>query len=100
MSETDETEIQEDAAWPRDMMARVGRLGRATMEVVVELGRARVPLEDVLNAEVGTIFETDKLCGLPMEIFVNEVLFARGETVVVGDQLAVRVTDLVKNENR
>ncbi len=99
MSEN-ETTAHEDTAWPRDMMSRVGRLGRATMEVVVELGRARIPLEDVLNAEPGSIFETDKLSGMPMEIFVNDVLFARGETVVVGDQLAVRVTDLVKNENR
>ncbi len=88
------------SAWPRDMAKRVDRLGRATREVVVELGRSKVPLEDVLNAESGTIFETDKLSGMPMEIMVNGALYARGEVVAVGDNLAVRVTDLITPEQR
>ncbi len=89
-----------DSAWPREMSERVNRLGRATMEVVIELGRTRVPLEDVLNAEPGTIFETDKLSGMPMEILVNGTLYARGDVVAVGDQMAIRVVDLVSAEER
>ena len=89
-----------DSAWPRDMLKRVNRLGRSTMEVVVELGRMRIPLEDVLNAEPGTIFETDKLAGMPMEILVNGTLYARGEVVALRDQMAVRVVDLVPPEKR
>ena len=100
MSDSHGSPTSVDPAWPREMGTRVDRLGRATMEVVVELGRMRMPLEDILNAEPGAIFETDKITSMPLDIFVNDVLFARGETVVIRDQLAVRVTDFVKNENR
>ena len=92
----DDKRLPAETIWPRDMADRVDRLRGATMEVVVELGRSRVPLSDVLNAEAGTIFETDKLSGMPMEIMVNGTLFARGEMVVVGDVLATRVTDLIR----
>ena len=95
----EETENAE-SAWPRDLAKRVDRLGRATMEVVVELEGSKVPLEDVLNAEPGTIFETDKLSGMPMEIMVNGTLYARGEVVAVGDNMAIRVVDLIGPEER
>jgi len=53
-----------------------------------------------LNAEPGTIFETDKLAGMPMEILVNGTLYARGEVVALRDQMAVRVVDFVPPEKR
>ena len=42
------------------------------------------------------IVETKKLSGMPMEIMVNGSLFGKGEVVVVGDNLAIRITDLEK----
>lgn len=94
----DETKAEVEPIWPRELSERVDRLRGATMEVTVELGRTRVPLADVLNAEHGTIFETDKLSGMPMEILVNGTLYGRGEIVAVGDQMAVRVVELVSPE--
>ena len=90
----DKAKTDAEGIWPRDMATRVDRLRGASMEVVVELGRSRVPLSEVLNAETGTIFETEKLSGMPMEILVNGTLYGHGEVVVVGDNLAIRVTDL------
>jgi flagellar motor switch protein FliN/FliY len=49
-------------------------------------------------AESGTIFETDKLSGMPMEIMVNGTLYGRGEVVAVADQMAIRVTELIRPE--
>ena len=88
-----------DPNWPRDVDARLSRVGKASMEVTVELGRTRLPLEAILNAEAGSLIETRKVTGMPMEILVNGALFARGEIVVIGDHLAVRITDMVKPED-
>ena len=85
-----------DPNWPRDVDARLRRLGKASMEVTVELGRTRLPLEAILNAEAGSLIETAKLSGMPMDILVNGALFAKGEIVVIGDHLAVRITDMLK----
>ena len=86
----------EDSNWPRDIDARLDRLGDAEMDVAVLLGQTRIPLEDVLSAEPGTVYELEKLSGLPMDILVNGTLFGQGEIVVVGDRLAVRVVNLFK----
>ena len=88
-----------DPNWPRDVDARLRRLGKASMEVTVVLGRTRLPLEAILNAEKGSLIETDRLSGQPVDILVNGALFARGEIVVVGDNIAIRLTDMVKPED-
>lgn len=87
-----------DPNWPRDVDARLKRLGGATMEVTVELGRAKMPLEEILSAEPGHVIETEKLSGMPLDILVNGSLFGLGEIIVIGDNLAVRVTDLIEPE--
>jgi flagellar motor switch protein FliN/FliY len=87
-----------DPNWPRDVDARLKRLGGATMEVTVELGRTRMPLEEILGAEPGHVIETEKLSGMPLDILVNGSLFGKGEMVVIGDNLAVRICDLIKPE--
>ena len=86
----------EDSNWPREVDARLDRIGDAEMDIAVMLGRTRMPLEDVLNAEPGTVYELEKLSGMPMEILVNDTLFGYGEMVVVGDRLAIRIVNLLK----
>jgi len=94
------TAAEVDPNWPRDLATRLKRIGRASMEVTIELGRARLPLEQVANAKEGSLVQLEKLSGQPMEILVNGVLFGHGEIVVVGDNLAVRVTELIGPEAR
>ncbi|MDA0746376.1 MAG: FliM/FliN family flagellar motor switch protein [bacterium] len=105
MSETTKKPTQQeepapDPNWPRNVDTRLKRLEKATMEVTVELGRTRLPLQEILNIEPGSIVETERLAGMPLDIFVNGTLFGRGETVVVKNNLAVRISDLIRPENR
>lgn len=86
----------DDPNWPRDVGTRLDRIGDAEMDIAVLLGRTRMPLEDVLNAEPGTVYDLEKFSGMPMEILVNDTLFGYGEIVVVGDRLAVRIVQLLK----
>ena len=66
------------------------------MHVSIELGRVPKSLRDILEWKEGSIVETQKLSGMPMEIMVNGSLFGKGEVVVVGDNLAIRITELQK----
>jgi flagellar motor switch protein FliN/FliY len=65
------------------------------LQVVVELGRTRMPLRQVLELQPGSVVELDRLAGEAVDIFVNERLIARGEVVMVDDKFGVRITDLV-----
>ena len=74
----------------------VERFDDVPLLISIELGRINMPIREILDLKEGSIVETKKLSGQPMEIMVNDRLFGRGEVVVVGDNLAIRITDLMK----
>ncbi|MBI4827442.1 MAG: flagellar motor switch protein FliN [Nitrospinae bacterium] len=65
------------------------------LTVSVELGRTNMTVRDVITLQVGSVIELTKLVGEPMEIYINKLLTARGETVVVNERFGVRVTDVI-----
>ena len=71
-------------------------LADVEMTVTVELGRVRLKVRDLLRLSEGTVVELDRLAGAPVDVLVNGSVVARGDVVVVDDELGVRVTELVK----
>jgi len=65
------------------------------LEVSVELGRAKLLINDLLQLGQGSIVELNKFAGEPLEILVNQKLVARGEAVVVNEKFGVRITDII-----
>lgn len=65
------------------------------LEVTVEIGRAKMLINDLLQVGQGSIIELNRLAGEPFDIFVNQKLIARGEVVVVGEKFGIRITDIV-----
>ena len=88
------------SAWPRELDARLMRLGKASLDVSLQLGRTRLSMEEILSIEPGSLVETDKVQGGSAEIIVNGTLFGAGEVVVVGENLGVRITELYKPEEK
>lgn len=70
------------------------------LELSVELGRARMSIQDLLNLSPGSVIELDKIAGEPLDLLVNGRLVARGEAVVVNDKFGVRITDIVSPSER
>ena len=70
------------------------------LQVVVELGRTRMTIDNLLKLKQGSVVELDHMAGEPLEIYVNNKLIARGEAVVVKEQLGVRIIDVVSPERR
>ena len=73
----------------------IERLMDVPLKVAVELGRTRMTLRTALDLQPGSVIELDRLAGDPVDIYVNEKIFARGEVVVVADKFAVRITELI-----
>ena len=70
------------------------RFDDVPLRISIELGRVALQIREILEWREGAIVETAKLSGQAMEIMVNRKLFGRGEVVVVGDNLAIRITEL------
>lgn len=65
------------------------------LTVTVELGRAKMLINDLLQLNQGSVVELTKLVGEPLEVLVNQKLVARGEVVVVNEKFGVRLTDII-----
>lgn len=70
-------------------------LGDVELTVSVELGRVRLPLKDLLQLQEGTVIELDRLAGASVDVLANGTAVARGDVVVVGDELGVRINELL-----
>jgi flagellar motor switch protein FliN/FliY len=85
---------------PEEREKDVGQFENVTLTISAELGRVQMRVRDILDLKEGSLIETDKPSGYPMEIYVNDQLFGQGEVVVMGDNLAVRITALEKMDEK
>lgn len=68
--------------------------------LTVELGRARVPIKNLLQLAQGSVVELDGLAGDPLDVLVNGCLIAKGEVVVVNEKFGIRLTDVLTPAER
>jgi flagellar motor switch protein FliN/FliY len=61
----------------------------------VELGQTQLEVRDVLALGAGSVIELNKLQEEPVDIRINGRLIARGEIVLVKNNLAVKISELV-----
>ena len=64
------------------------------LEISAVLGQTELSLRDVVSMTTGSVFELDKLATDPIDLYVNNILIARGEVVVVDDKFAVKISEL------
>lgn len=72
-------------------------LADVNLQVTVELGRVQMKVRDLLALGEGAVVELDRAAGAPVDVMVNGTLVARGDVVVVDDELGVRITELLRN---
>ena len=100
MADTIEQTVADQAAPMIESDIDLRRLLDIPLMVSVELGRNRMPIEDLLKLAQGSVIELDKLAGEPLNVLVHGRLIARGEAVVVNDKFGVRLTDIVSPKQR
>ena len=68
------------------------------LNVTVEIGSARKKVKEILDFTQGTIIELERQAGAPVDIIVNGHLIAKGDVVVIDDNFAVRITEIIKSK--
>jgi flagellar motor switch protein FliN/FliY len=64
------------------------------LEISAVLGQTELSLREDVAMVPGSVFELDKLSTEPIDLYVNNILIARGEVVVVDDKFAVKISEL------
>lgn len=62
------------------------------------LGKTKMEVSDLLKLQKGSVVELDRKVGEAVDIFINNRLIARGEVVVVEEQLGITMTEIIKDE--
>jgi flagellar motor switch protein FliN len=70
------------------------------LEIKVELGRAKIPINELRNLAAGSAVKLLKLAGEPVDVLVNDTLIARGEVVVQNEKYGIRVIEITSRKER
>lgn len=66
--------------------------------VTAELGRSRMTARNFLSLAPGAVIELDRAVGAPVDVIANGTVVARGEVVVVDDEYAIRILEILATD--
>lgn len=78
----------------------VERVMDIPVQLTVQLGRARIPIKQVIQLTQGSVIELGAAAGDPMDVLINGFLIAQGEVVVVNEKFGIRLTDIMTPAER
>ena len=84
----------------QDQLSNMELLRDVTLQITVELGRARMPIGEILELVNGSIVELNKQAGEAVELYVQGKLIARGEVVIIDENFGIRITSIVSPQER
>jgi flagellar motor switch protein FliN/FliY len=68
------------------------------LDISVEIGRTKKLVKDILELNKGSLVVLDKLAGEEVDVFANGQCIAKGDVVVVDDNFAIRITEILTEE--
>jgi len=71
-----------------------------SLNVLIELGRTKMQIKDIIELERGYVIELDKLASEPVDVYVNNKKIAEGEVVVIDKHFGIRITNLIETADR
>jgi flagellar motor switch protein FliN/FliY len=74
----------------------VNSVGKVNVELSVVLGRASMPIHQLLKMGRGAVIELDAHQDEEIWILANNIPIARGEIMVQGEKIAVSITHKIK----
>jgi flagellar motor switch protein FliN len=104
----DDDQIEESGEDPADAQQEATLADDLDLEVIldipieltVELGRARIPINELLQLGPGSAISLSKLESDPVDILANDTLIAKGQVVVQDEKYGIRVTEITSRMER
>lgn len=74
----------------------IGAVYGISVDVTAVLGRATMPISQILKLGRGAVVELERLVGEEIELHAEDNIIAKGEVVVIEDRLGVSITQIMK----
>ena len=76
----------------------ISKVANVEVKLSAILGRTKLSLRDAVEFDSGSVIMLDKPNSEPVDIFVNDVLIARGKIVAIEDTYGVKIVEIVDNK--
>jgi len=65
-----------------------------SIPIAVQLGQTKMTVRELLKMKKGQVVKLNSMAGETVDVFISKKMLAKGEITVVGDKMAVRVSQL------
>jgi flagellar motor switch protein FliN/FliY len=87
-----------DNTGPANENGDLARLQNIQIAVTAELGRATLPIQELMQLAEGSVVELDRAIDSPIDLIAQGVTLASGEVVVVDGCFAIRILNVHDNK--
>jgi len=79
---------------PQNQPNTINMLLDVSIPIAVQLGQTKMTVRELLKMKKGQVVKLDSMAGETVDVFISKKMLAKGEITVVGDKMAVRVSQL------
>ena len=94
-----EAELNEVAATaPGGPAGQIDIVMDSMIPISAGLGQGKMQIREILQLVPGSVVKLDRAVGEPIDLYLRGIPFAVGQIVVVGENLAVKITEIRQAE--
>ena len=92
-------ESQKENIIPEASFGDISKVAKVQVTLCAELGRAKLPLKDVIEYDTGSVITLDKTTSSSVDIFVDDILIAKGKIVAIEDSYGIKIVEIIENKS-
>lgn len=75
------------------------KVGNVEVFMRAELGKTTISLKNAMEYDEGSIIMLDNLTQDPVDIYVDDILIAKGKIIAIEDTYGIKIVEIVENDN-
>ncbi|MBQ8848317.1 MAG: FliM/FliN family flagellar motor switch protein [Candidatus Gastranaerophilales bacterium] len=80
-------------------LKNIAKVANVEVTLCAELGRAKLSLKDAIEYDSGSIITLDKINNEPINVYVDDILIAKGKIVAIEDTYGIKIVEIVENKS-
>ena len=76
----------------------IAKVANVKVTLCAELGRAKLTLKDLIEYDSGSIVILDKLNNEPVNLYLDDILIAKGKIVAIEDTYGIKIVEIIENK--
>lgn len=76
----------------------ISKVANVEVTLCAELGKAKLMLEEAIEYDTGSIITLDKMKNDPVNIYVDDILIAKGQIIAIDDTYGIKIVEIVENK--